>query len=1156
MKKYFVVLLFIFTINFYYAQKEFYGNEANRIIEGSQIVYYNNNNPSFPTYIKFKDATIHENFISQWLNKYSITAKKIQTETDALSITHHKYQQFLDSIPIEWAVFSFHCKDNQVLSFSGTLWKELKPINTIALTPQQAITIAKTLHPAEVYMWEDTLEESCLKQITNNSKATYYPMPRLVYFKTAETYALTYKVTIYSKKPLSKKDYYIDANSGKLIKVINKIYTNDVIGTAETKYSGTQTITTNLYNGIYRLRETTRGNGIFTFNMQLDINYANAIDFTDNDNYWNNYNANLDEVATDAHWATQKYYDYFYTTFNRNSIDNNGFALYNYVHADLVGMGFPNNVNAFWDGTRMTYGDGNATYSPLTTVDIVAHEITHGLTEFTANLVYADESGALNEGFSDIFATVIEFYAKPSQANWTLGEDIGVAFRSLANPNLFYDPDTYMGNFWDFNNEVHQNSTVFSHWFYLLVNGGSGTNDLGNSYQVSGIGIAKAAQIAYRTLVYYLPSTATYADARFFTIMSAIDLYGACSPEVESTTNAMYAIGLGNPYQNQVIANFNAVLTQNCQAPFSVQFNNESINGQSFYWDFGDGNNSTQLNPLHTYTDTGNFSVTLIVNGGNCGSDTLTLNNYISISSTNPCVVIMPLTGTANTITSCQGTLFDGGGPNGNYADNSDAIITISPNNANKVILTFTFFDIEAGSGSFCDYDYVEIFDGPNTSSPSLGRYCNTTGSPGTIESTGHSLTILLHSDQYLTKQGFAANWTCQMLNVAPTANFDIQPINTCSGLISFVDLSLHNPSSWLWIFGDGTTSTEQNPIHEYLHSGTYDVTLIVSNTNGTDTLYMPNAVQINRPEIPIIHNDTICENQSAMLFTNSNNGTLLWYYHATDTIPFYTGDTLITPPLSQNTTYWIQNALLNPAQYVGDTRSSSDGSYFSNSTIHYLVFDCYTQCKLVSVEVNAATSAYRTISLKNSSDNTLAQRNIFIPQGISRITLNIDLPIQNNLRLAGPANPNLWRNNNLIAYYPYTLPGILSIKHSSAQSNPTGYYYYFYNWEIKLPDCYSTKAPITVYVENCTQLDYNETISFSLFPNPAKDFAILSTNQAIQAISVFDITGKNIPVTLIMLNNNQYKLNLSNFDTGMYLIYLTINNRTYVKKVSVCRFF
>ena len=127
--------------------------------------------------------------------------------------------------------------------------------------------------------------------------------------------------------------------------------------------------------------------------MNQGTSYGNAVDFTDGDNFWNN-TSNLDNYATDAHWGAEMTYDYFFSMFNRNSIDGNGFALVSYVH-------YGNNYsNAFWDGQRMTYGDGNN--NPFTALDITGHEITHGLTNFTANLVYQNESGALNESFSDI----------------------------------------------------------------------------------------------------------------------------------------------------------------------------------------------------------------------------------------------------------------------------------------------------------------------------------------------------------------------------------------------------------------------------------------------------------------------------------------------------------------------------------------------------------------------------------------------------------------------------------------------------------------------------------------------------------------------------------------------------------------------------------
>jgi len=167
---------------------------------------------------------------------------------------------------------------------------------------------------------------------------------------------------------------------------------------------------------------------------------------------------------------------------------------------------------------------------------------------------------------------------------------------------MYQNPDTYYGDYWDPSEEVHNNSTVFSHWFYILVNGKTGTNDIGNNFSVTGIGIDKAAKIAYYTLVNYLPTSATYSDARFYTILTATDLYGPCSAEVEAVTNAMYAIGVGDPYQPGVSANFSASITQNCLAPLTVQFSNLSNNASSYYWDFGDGSTSTVQNLLTLIT--------------------------------------------------------------------------------------------------------------------------------------------------------------------------------------------------------------------------------------------------------------------------------------------------------------------------------------------------------------------------------------------------------------------------------------------------------------------------------------------------------------------------------------------------------------------------
>ena len=198
----------------------------------------------------------------------------------------------------------------------------------------------------------------------------------------------------------------------------------------------------------------------------------------------------------------------------------------------------------------------------------------------------------------------------------------------------------------------------------------------------------------------------------------------------------------------------------------------------------------------------------------------------------NPCIITLPDNGSGYTQNSCTGTLYDAGGPNSNYFDNSNSWITIAPAGSNQITLDFTTFDIEAPSSqSYCNWDYLEIFDGPDTSSVSLGQYCNTlTGSPGNIISSGGSITIYLHSDGAVNGTGFSANWSCNFPSAPPVTLFEVGDTLSCSKTILFTDLSTNGPTSWLWDFGDGNTSGLQNPIHTYSSAGTYTVKLTTSN--------------------------------------------------------------------------------------------------------------------------------------------------------------------------------------------------------------------------------------------------------------------------------------------------------------------------------------
>ncbi|MBI5541313.1 MAG: M4 family metallopeptidase, partial [Bacteroidia bacterium] len=605
----FVLIIALFSNSI--VANEYRGEDAKKIISGSVLVRTNNNS-DFPDYILFEQSNQFDySKFSSWVKQYLITPEKINfklisSTVDKLGYVHYKYQQLYKGISVDGAVFTLHTKDLKVISFSGNIFDNIVIPESNLISENEAIQIAKNNMKAVSYKWEEASEEKQLKFETGNPAATYYPSPELTIYNYAKNvYSKAYSVVLYAKKPIDKKEYFIDAISGKIINVRQRLYFGDVPGTATTKYSGNQTITTDSYNGSYRLRESGRGNGIETYNVLTGTDYGAAVDFVDTDNNWNNVNPQQDEVATDAHWGTEKTYDYFFLNHGRNSIDNSGFKLISYVHYD-VDFG-----NAFWDGQRMTYGDG--TNTPFTALDICGHEITHGLDENTAGLIYQNESGALNEGFSDIFGTAIEFYAKPSLANWTMGEDIGFIIRSMSNPNSYNDPDTYNGTNWytgtaDYGG-VHTNCTVLSYWFYLVSQGGSGTNDIGNSFSVNGIGLNSAAEIAFRMLTVYLTPNSTFEDARFFAIISAIDLYGACTPQVETVTNAMYAVGLGSLYVPSVVADFSSPFSSGCSAPFTVNFHNLSNNSSSFSWNFGDGNTSTLVNPTHTYNSMGNYNV-------------------------------------------------------------------------------------------------------------------------------------------------------------------------------------------------------------------------------------------------------------------------------------------------------------------------------------------------------------------------------------------------------------------------------------------------------------------------------------------------------------------------------------------------------------------
>ncbi len=709
---------------------------------------------------------MQDNFMDDKNSSFAVYA----SEKDQLGLTHTRFQEYYKGTKIENTMIVTHGNGSFISSFNGDWYKNITLSNVISLSEQQALNFALAKVDAKKYRWENSAEEEHMKSVLKNPQFSYKPtgevvvLPIIDKLSKAIIYSYAYKFNIYAETPLYRANIYVDAASGKVIKEQNLLCTIDVAGSAATKYSGTQAITIDNYSGAYRLREAGRGNGIETYNLNNGTNYAAVTDFTNTTNSWTS--TGYDQAATDAHWGAEKTYDYYMQTFNRNSIDNAGQPLLSYVHYDI------DLANAFWDGQRMTYGDGdlNQGYNIMTALDICGHEITHGLVQNTAQL-NGPEADALNEAFADIFGTAIEWYGRPSQHDWLVGADVstaGAGLRNMSNPNQYQQPDTYHGTYWDQNDESHNNNGPCIYWYYLLSVGGSGTNDNSQSYNVSSITMTKASAIAYRALSVYMTPGTTYANVRAYTIQAAKDLYGDCSNECIQTTNAWYAVGVGVPYNaNAIVPNFFANNVNPCITQLPVNFTNTSENAVSYTWDFGDGSTSTLTNPSHTYLNSGSYTVKLVAKGCVANNkDSIIKTSYITINSSNSCGNIM--SSPTRTYSACYGTLSDNGGAN-NYSSNSTYKSTIVAGTGSSITLNFSSFEMEY------HYDSLIIYQGYGTTGPVLGSYTgyNLPNNGNHIVINQNVITIVQVSDGALSYSGFKLAWQCSISAVNGVADLD-----------------------------------------------------------------------------------------------------------------------------------------------------------------------------------------------------------------------------------------------------------------------------------------------------------------------------------------------------------------------------------------------
>jgi len=450
--------------------------------------------------------------------------KVTEEQADKSTGTHHfRLIEQYNGIPIFGSDSTLALDENDnVKAFFGEVVPSLDDadINTVtAISDEDAITKAKAAIEKKIGKVEQYDGEATAEQFIYEFEGKFYN---------------TYLVKASTVEPkVGYWHYFVDATNGNIVDHYNAAQEVTTFGYGV--FNNKQAFEAQLIDGVYGLYDSTRGKGIVTNNAKN----ANKLVTSPSKLF------NQDGAAVDAHANAQKVYDYFFKTFGRNSVDDKGQQLISAVHVNT------NWNNASWNGRQMSYGDGDgiAYHNFAGGLDVAAHEMAHGVTEHTANLVYRNLSGALNESMSDIFGSMVD----RDDQEWLIGETIikdgRKALRSMSNPAEIVDVRTESGfspDHWSKrytgtldSGGVHINSSINNKAAYLISEGGSHY-----SVTVKGVGREATEQIYYRALSKYLTASSDFTMMRQAAIQAATDLYGASSKEVKAVQQAYTAVGV------------------------------------------------------------------------------------------------------------------------------------------------------------------------------------------------------------------------------------------------------------------------------------------------------------------------------------------------------------------------------------------------------------------------------------------------------------------------------------------------------------------------------------------------------------------------------------------------------------------------------------
>jgi bacillolysin len=488
----------------------------------------------------------------------SLQSRRLDPDTLVAGRTHERYAQVYNGVPVYGGDIARQLDSSgQTISMFGTLYEGIALDTTPRLLTEQATALIAELSGVTL----------------GPSKA-----PQLIVYPHDGTYSLAYRARVF--KETGGTEFILDAQSGAVLARHDAARRQSAVGKGTGVLLDVKKMSVTRTGGTFQTNDVLRPPDLLTFDMRENL--SRTLGFlngdlslgvsdlaVDSDNTW------TDGPIVDAHTYSGYVYDYYFKRFGRRGLDNNNFRILSLVHPvrrqDVLAQSdeviFTFYLNAFYAGDGvMVYGEGLPANLVLGiqhwnyvagALDVVGHELTHGVTDFTSQLIYENESGALNEAFSDMMGTAIEFYNQDFgsgflRADYTVGEDVVTpgGLRSLENPGLFGDPDHYsrraiLANDEDHDNGgVHVNSTIGSHAYYLAIEGGVNRT---SGLSVQGVGRANREQIEkvmYRAFTLLMPANATYAVARQATIQAARDLYGVNSAAERAVTQAWTAVGV------------------------------------------------------------------------------------------------------------------------------------------------------------------------------------------------------------------------------------------------------------------------------------------------------------------------------------------------------------------------------------------------------------------------------------------------------------------------------------------------------------------------------------------------------------------------------------------------------------------------------------